>query len=146
MFKPKERAYVVDRLTTGRAEYPVTHYKVIRTTIHWIQQELHSNSLHTCANIPTYIKNEGLDLYKEWNTYWTNPKEGKSTKNAKIQSRTILVEILRNIFSKDNPVMVLKFHHVTAQIPQDILGVYTYLLVRDQFPQANLDVIVLDIG
>ena len=41
--------------------------------------------------------------------------------------------------------MTLKFHHVDGQIPEDILGVYTYLLVRDHFPHANLDVIVRDI-
>ena len=50
------------------------------------------------------------------------------------------------MFSKDNPVMTLKFHHTNAQRPQDILNVYTYLLVRDQFPQAILDVIVRDIA
>jgi hypothetical protein len=42
--------------------------------------------------------------------------------------------------------MTLKFHHVDGQIPEDILGVYTYLLVRDHFPHANLDVIVRDIA
>ena len=47
---------------------------------------------------------------------------------------------------KDNPVMALQFHHVNAKIPQDILGVHTYLLVREHFPQANLDVIVRDIA
>ncbi len=94
-----------------------------------------------------------MDLYKEWQTYWTTPtEEGKSTeevksvKNAMIQSSTILAEILRNIFSKDNPVMVLKFHHTNAKVPQDLLGVYTYLLVREQFPQPTLDVIVHDIA
>ena len=56
---------------------------------------------------------------------------------AKIQSSTILAEILRNIFSKDNPVMALKFHHVYAKIPEDILGVYAYQIIEDQFPQAH---------
>ena len=118
----------------------------MRNTIHWLQQKLHSNSLHACANILTST-NEGLDLYKEWHTYWTtSTEEGESAKNAKIQSSTILAEILRNIFSKDNPVMALKFHHANAQIPQDFLDVYTYLLMRDQFPKATLDVIVRDIA
>jgi hypothetical protein len=31
------------------------------------------------------------------------------------------------------------------QVPQDILDVYTYLVVRDHFPHANLDVTVHDI-
>ena len=71
--------------------------------------------------------------------YWTTSTEvGESAKNAKIQSSTILAEILRNIFSKDNPVMALKFHHANAKKPQDILGVYTYLIVKDQCPQATL--------
>ena len=42
--------------------------------------------------------------------------------------------------------MTLKFHHTNAQVPQDILDVYTYLLVGDQFPQVTLDVIVRDIA
>ena len=33
-----------------------------------------------------------------------------------------------------------------SKVPQDILGVHTYLLVRDHFPHANLDVIVRDIA
>ena len=66
--------------------------------------------------------------------------------DAKIQSSTILAEILRNIFSEDNPVMTLKFHRANGQVPQDILGVYMYSLVRDQFPHATLDVIVHDIA
>jgi len=87
-----------------------------------------------------------MDLYEEWNTYWMNPEGGESTKNAKIQSSTILEEILRKIFSKDNPVMELKFHHANSKIPLDMLGVYTYMLVRKHFQQANLDVIVRDIA
>jgi hypothetical protein len=41
--------------------------------------------------------------------------------------------------------MALKFHHTYAKIPEDILGVYTYQIIKDQFPQATLDVIVRDI-
>ncbi len=41
--------------------------------------------------------------------------------------------------------MTLKFHHAYAKIPEDILGVYAYQIIRDQFPQATLDVIVRDI-
>jgi hypothetical protein len=88
-----------------------------------------------------------LELYREWHTYWTTSTEdGELAKDAKIQSSTILAEILRNIFSKDNPVMALKFHHANGQVPQDIFGVYMYLLVRDHFPHANLEVIVHDIA
>jgi hypothetical protein len=63
----------------------------------------------------------------------------------KIQSSTILAEILRQIFSKNNPAMALKFHHTYTKIPEDILGIYTYQIIKDQFPQATLDVIVRDI-
>jgi hypothetical protein len=88
-----------------------------------------------------------LELYGEWHTYWTTSTEDdKLAKDAKIRSSTILAEILRNILSKDNPGMALKFHHANGHVPQDILGVYTYLLVRDHFPHANLDVIVRDIA
>ena len=44
----------------------------------------------------------------------TSTEDGKLAKEAKIQSSTILTEILRNIFSKDNPVTALKFHHVNT--------------------------------
>jgi hypothetical protein len=129
----------------ARAEYPVTNYKEMRKTIQWLQQKLHTNSLHACANILD-SRNGEEDLYKEWHAYWTTPtEEGKTAIGAKIQSSTILAEILRNIFSKDNPVMALKFHHAYAKIPEDILGVYAYQIIRDQFPQATLDVIVRDI-
>ena len=93
VLKPKERAYIVDGLTTERAEYPVINYKGMRNTIQWLQQRLRSNSIHACANILA-SKTEGMDLYTEWNTYWMRPEGGESTKNAKIQSSTILDEIL----------------------------------------------------
>ena len=41
--------------------------------------------------------------------------------------------------------MTLLFHHVNAEVPQYMLGIYTYLLVREQFPQVTLYVIVRDI-
>jgi hypothetical protein len=145
LLKSNERAELVDRLTTARAEYPVKNYKDMRKTLHWLQQKLHTNSLHACANILD-SKNEENELYKEWHTYWITPTEDDKTAiGAKIQSITILAEILRNIFSKDNPVMALKFHHAYAKIPEDILGVYQYQIIKDQFPQAMLDVIVRDI-
>ncbi len=53
VLKPKERAFIVDELTTARAKYPVTNYKGMRNTIHWLQQKLRSHSLHACVNILT---------------------------------------------------------------------------------------------
>ena len=41
--------------------------------------------------------------------------------------------------------MTLKFHHAYTKIPEDILGIYNYQIIKDQFPQATLDVIVRDI-
>jgi hypothetical protein len=87
-----------------------------------------------------------MDLYTEWNTYCMRQEGDELTKNAKIQSITILDEILRKIFSKDNPALVLQFNQASTKIPQDLLGVYTYLTVKEYFPQANLDVIVRDIA
>jgi hypothetical protein len=135
VLKPKERAFIVDELTTARAKYPVTNYKDMWNTIHWLQEKLQSHSLHACANI---LKSniEGLELYREWNTYWTTSldrrwhhchllsTEDGNVDDTKIQSNTILAEILQSIFSKDNPVMTLKFHQANGNVPQDILGVY----------------------
>ena len=45
LFKSKERTEIVENLTKPREEYPVTNYKGMRNTIHWIQQKLHTNSL-----------------------------------------------------------------------------------------------------
>jgi hypothetical protein len=93
VLKPKERAYIVEGLTTARAEYPVINYKGMRNTIQWLQQELRSNSLHACVNI-LESKKEEMELYTEWNTYWMRPEGDGLTKNVKIQSSTILDEIL----------------------------------------------------
>ena len=64
LLKSNERAELVDKLTMARAEYPVTNYKEMRKTIHWLQQKLHTNSLHACANILD-SRNGEEDLYKE---------------------------------------------------------------------------------
>ena len=69
----------------------------------------------------------------------------KDAKNAKIQSSTILEEILRRVFSKDNPALALQIQHVRTKVPEDLLGVYAIHIVREHFPQATLDVIVRDI-
>ena len=145
LFKSKERSDIIDRLTTPREKHPVTNFTEMRKTIHWLQQKLHTYSLHACADILD-PKHEGRDLYEKWHTYWKNPnEEGKMAIGEKIQSSTILAEILRNIFSKNNPAMTLKFHHAYTKIPEDILGIYNYQIIKDQFPQATLDVIVRDI-
>ena len=145
LFKSKERADIIDRLTTPREKHPVTNFTEMRKTIHWLQQKLHTYSLHACADILD-PKHEGRDLYEKWHTYWKNPnEEGKMAIGEKIQSSTILAEILRHIFSKNNPAMALKFHHAYTKIPEDILGIYNYQIIKDQFPQATLDVIVRDI-
>ncbi len=138
VLKPKERAYIVDRLTTSRSEYPVTNFKDIRNTKHWFQRNLHLNPLHVCANILTSKKmeNEGLDLYREWKTYWTtSTEEGESDKNAKIQSRTILAEILRNIFSKDTTKHIFA---TSARLPnmRSVTGKSSIFFVR--VSQGNL--------
>jgi hypothetical protein len=60
-----DKAFIVNELTTtARADYPVTNYKGMRNTIHWLQQELHSHSLDACAKILT-SKIEGLELCGE---------------------------------------------------------------------------------
>jgi hypothetical protein len=64
LLKSKERAELVDKLTMARTEYPVTNYKEMRKTIQWLQQKLHTNSLHACANILD-SRNGEEDLYKE---------------------------------------------------------------------------------
>ena len=116
LLKSKERAELVDKLTMARAEYPVTNYKEMRKTIQWLQQKLHTNSLHACANILD-SRNGEEDLYKEWHAYWTTPtEEVKTAIGAKIQSSTILAEILRNIFSKDNPVMALRLKSFNSHL------------------------------
>ena len=70
-------------------------------------------------------------------------------KNAQIKvkknAQLIPAEISWKFFSKDNPAVVLKFHHAYVKIPEDILGVYMEKIIKDQFPQGTLDVIVWDI-
>ena len=111
-------------MSTPRKKHPLTHFTEMRETIHWLQQKLHTYFLHACADILD-PKHEGRDLYEKCHTYWKNPnEEGKMAVGEKrIQSSTILAEILRNIFSKDNPAMTLKFHHAYTKISEDIMGI-----------------------
>ena len=64
LFKSKERADIIDRLTTPREKHPVTNFTEMRKTIHWLQQKLHTYSLHACADILD-PKHEGRDLYEK---------------------------------------------------------------------------------
>jgi hypothetical protein len=69
----------------------------------------------------------------------------KDAQDAKLQSSIILEEILRRIFSKNNPALALQIQHARTRVPEDLLGVYALHIVREHFPQATLDVIVRDI-
>jgi hypothetical protein len=62
LFKSKERADIIDRLTTPREKHPVTNFTEMRKTIHWLQQKLHTYSLHACADIldPKHEGREGV--------------------------------------------------------------------------------------
>jgi hypothetical protein len=87
-----------------------------------------------------------MELYTTWNNGWEELSEtDKDAQDAKLQSITILEEILRRIFSKDNPAFDLQIQHARTRVPEDLLGVYTLHIVREHFPQATLDVIVRDI-
>jgi hypothetical protein len=91
-------------------------------------------------------EDEGMELYATWNKGWAKMSEDdKDSKNAKLQSSTILEEILRRVFSKDNPALAFPIQHARTKVPQDLLGVYALHIVREHFPQATLDVIVRDI-
>jgi hypothetical protein len=55
---------------------------------------------------------------------WAKMSEyDKDAKNAKLQSSTILEEILRRVFSKDNPALALQIQHARTKLPEDLLGV-----------------------
>jgi hypothetical protein len=117
----------------------------MKKTIHSLQQQLLTNSLFACAHILN-SEDEELALYKTWNRGWATLSENdKDARNAKLQSSTILEEILRKIFSKDNPALSLQLYHARTKVPEDILGVYALQIIREYFPQATLDVIVRDI-
>ena len=117
----------------------------MKKTIHSLQQQLLTNSLFACAHILS-SEDEELALYETWNKGWAKLSENdKDAKNAKLQSSTILEEILRRIFSKDNPALSLQLYHARTKVPEDILGVYALQIIRQYFPQATLDVIVCDV-
>ena len=117
----------------------------MKKTIHSLQQQFLTNSLFACTHILS-SEDEELALYETWNKGWSKLSENdKDAKNAKLQSITILEEILRNIFSKDNPALSLQLYHARTKVPEDILGVYSLQTIREYFPQTTLDVIVRDI-
>ena len=143
--KPHEKAELVEKIVKSRERYPVRNYTDMKKTIHSLQQQLLTNSLFACSHILS-SEDEGLTLYETWNKGWAKLSEtDKDAKNAKLQSSTILEEILRKIFSKDNPALSLQLYHARTKVPEDILGVYALQIIREHFQQATLDVIVRDI-
>ena len=64
LLKNKERAHIIDKLTTERENNPVKNYTDMRKTINWLQQKLHTRSLHACDNI-LEPKQEGRDPYEQ---------------------------------------------------------------------------------
>jgi hypothetical protein len=114
----------------------------MKKTINSLQQQFLTNSLYSCAHI-LVSEDEGMELYATWNKGWSKMSEDdKDAKNANLQSSTILEEILRRVFSKDNPALALQVQHARTKVPEDLLGVYVLHIVREHFPQATLDVIV----
>jgi hypothetical protein len=145
ILKPNEKAELTDKIVRSRDKYPVRNYADMKKTIKLLQQQFLTNSLYACAHI-LGSEDEGMDLYATWNKGWSKMSEGdKDAKNAKLQSSTILEEILRRVFSKDNPALALQIQHARTKVPEDLLGVYALHIVREHFPQATLDVIVRDI-
>ena len=145
ILKPQERADLIDKIVESRERYPVRNYADMRKTMDSLQQQFLTNSLYACSNILT-SENEGMELYTTWNNGWEKLSEtDKDAQDAKLQSSTILEEILRRIFSKDNPAFALQIQHARTRVPEDLLGVYALHIVREHFPQATLDVIVRDI-
>jgi hypothetical protein len=87
-----------------------------------------------------------MEMYTTWNNGWDNLSEtDKDSQDVKLQSNTILEEILWRIFSKDKPAFALQIQHARTRVPEDLLGVYALHNVREHFPQDTLDVIVCDI-
>ena len=79
-----------------------------------------------------------MELYATWNKGWAKVSENdKDAKNAKLQSSTILEEILRRIFSKDNPALALQIQHARTKVPEDLLGVCALHIVKENFPHYS---------
>jgi hypothetical protein len=145
ILKPQERADLIDKIVESREKYPVRNYADMRKTMDSFRQQFLTNSLYACSNILT-SEDEGMELYTTWNNGWERLSEtDKDAQDAKLQSSTILEEILRRIFSTDNPAFALQIQHARTRVPEDLLGVYALHIVREHFPQATLDVIVCDI-
>jgi hypothetical protein len=145
ILKPQERSDLIDKIVESRERYQVRNYVDIRKTMDSLQQQFLTNSLYACSNILT-SEDEGMELYTTWNKGWEKISEtDKDAQDAKLQSSTILEEILRRIFSKDNPAFALQIQHARTRVPEDLLGVYALHIVREHFPQDTLDVSVRDI-
>ena len=145
ILKSQERVDLINKMVESRERYPVRNYADMRKTIDLLQQQFLTNSLYACSHILT-SDDEGMELYKTWNDGWEKLSEtDKDAQDAKLQSSIILEEILRRIFSKNNPALALQIQHARTRVPEDLLGVYALHIVREHFPQATLDVIVCDI-
>ena len=80
----------------------------MKKTINSLQQQFLTNSLYVCSHI-LGSEDEGMELYATWNKGCSKMSEDdKGAKNAKLQSSIILEEILRRVFSKDNPALALQ--------------------------------------
>jgi hypothetical protein len=89
----------------------------MKKTMNSLHQQFLTNSLFACAHILS-SEDEGMELYATWNKGWTKMSENdKDAKNAKLQSSTILEEILWRIFSKDNPALALQIQHARTKVP-----------------------------
>ena len=87
-----------------------------------------------------------MDLFTAWNNGWEKLSEtDKDAQDAKLQSSTILEEILRRVFSIDNPALALQIQHARTKVPEILLGVMRCRQQCEHFPQATLDVVVRDI-
>jgi uncharacterized coiled-coil protein SlyX len=145
ILKPNEKAELTDKIVRTSDKYPIRTFADMKKTMNSLHQQFLTNSLFACAHILS-SEDEGMELYATWNKGWAKMSENdKDAKNAKLQSSTILEEILRRIFSKDNPALALQIQHARTKVPEDLLGVYALHIVREHFPQATLDVIVRDI-
>ena len=129
--KPNERTDLTEKIVKSRERCPVRKYTDMKKTTHSLQQQLLTNSLFACAHILS-SEDEELVLYETWNKDRSKQSEtDKDEQNAKLQSSTILEEILRKIFSKDNPALSLQLYRSRTKAPEDILCVYTLQIIRE---------------
>ena len=108
ILKPNEKAELTDKIVRTSDKYPIRTFADMKKTMNSLHQQFLTNSLFACAHILS-SEDEGMELYATWNKGWAKMSENdKDAKNAKLQSSTILEEILRRIFSKDNSSLALQ--------------------------------------